>query len=101
MTTTIDHAMSVVQAETIVDHVPRERSHTLCNYNYVTVPGKTDHFVIISDFEILVHIYYVEAHYSLHATVKSESRQCIPFSSNVRLGTGPREIILRRKRGLI
>ena len=31
---------------------------------YVTVPGKTDHFVIISDFKILVP--RCSAHFALH-----------------------------------
>ena len=56
---------------------------------YVTVPGKTDHFV-----QILRYWYHIEARYSLHATVKSESRERIPFLSNAHLGTGAREIIL-------
>ena len=30
MTTTIDHAVSVVKAETIVGHVPQEMSRTSC-----------------------------------------------------------------------
>ena len=38
---------------------------------FVTVPGKNDQFVIISDSR---YWYHVVARYSLYATVKSESR---------------------------
>ena len=34
-------------------------------YAYVTVPGKTDHFVIISDFEIFM-VLHCSAHFALH-----------------------------------
>ena len=48
-----------------------DRYSTFFGLQYVTVPGKNDHFVIIP---ISSYWYHVKVRYSLYATVISDSR---------------------------